>query len=200
MMKEHDAMSETRFVVRAITSSDAAALDRFHRALSSDSVRLRWFTAHPRLTEAEIRRFTTVDHHSREALVATVGGEIVGIGRFDRLGGTTDAEVAFVVADDWHDHGVATELLGRLRERAREEGITRLIAETLAENGPMLAVFGHSGRPSERSYDHGVVHLVMPVDDAGPGSAGQSPEQAAGSAGTLHVSTEPPSGGDRSSE
>ncbi len=75
------------------------------------------------------------------------------------------------------------------------EGITRFVAETLAENTPMLTVFGHSGRLSERTFDHGVVHLVMPLDDGAQDSAGEI-----GSAGTLHVMIEPPSGGDRSSE
>jgi GNAT superfamily N-acetyltransferase len=199
-VEDPGVITDPRFVVRPITPSDGSALERFHRALSYDSVRLRWFTAHPRLTEDELRRFTTVDHHRREALVATVGDDIVAVGRFDRIGETADAEVAFVVADGWHDHGIATELLGRLSERAREEGITRFVADTLAENGPMLTVFGHLGHPLERSFDHGVVHLVMPVDDGDRESAGQASGEEGGSAGTLHVRAEPPSGSDRSSE
>lgn len=52
---------------------------------------------------------------NREALVALDGANIVAIGRYDRLPGTDDAEVAFVVADSWQGDGAGAELLKRLR-------------------------------------------------------------------------------------
>ena len=63
------------------------------------AIRRRYFSAHPRLSEFELERFTTVDHHDREALVAVVDGEIIGVARYERTMAPTDAEVAFVIAD-----------------------------------------------------------------------------------------------------
>jgi RimJ/RimL family protein N-acetyltransferase len=185
-------------VIRPIEPDDAPALERFHNGLSRESVRRRFFTAHPRLSPAELERFTSVDHHRREALVATEADEIVAVGRYERLGESTDAEVAFVVADGWHDHGLATELLHRLEARAAEEGITRLVAETLAENAPMLAVFAHSGRETERTFDHGVVYVVMRVISPEP-RADQETESV-GTDGTVQLNTEPPLAPRRNSE
>jgi RimJ/RimL family protein N-acetyltransferase len=181
-------------VVRPIGPGDAAALERFHLGLSRESVHRRFFSAHPRLSTRELERFTTVDHSRREALVVTVGEDIVGVGRFDRLEDTDDAEVAFVVADEWHEHGIATELLRRLRIRAREEGIARFVAETMAENRPMLDVFAHGGPVSERTVDHGIVYLTMPLDELD-----QSGRANEASAGTRQLSSEPPPDDDRSS-
>ena len=67
--------------VRPIATSDAAALIAFHSRLSPDAVYFRFFAAHPRLTDAEVARFTTVDHVDRVALVAELGEEMVGVAR-----------------------------------------------------------------------------------------------------------------------
>lgn len=54
------------------------------------------------------------------------------------------AEVAFVVADEFQGNGIASDLLGRLADLARSRSITRFVAETLAENRAMQAVFRKS--------------------------------------------------------
>ena len=87
-------------------ADDAASLLRFHHTLSPETTHLRFFAVHPELSEAELHRFTNVDHRDREAIVATVADEIVGVARFDRLEVSTDAEVAFVVADSWQGRGL----------------------------------------------------------------------------------------------
>src|SRR5579864_7994271 len=54
--------------IRPIRPDDADGLVAFHARLSPESQRLRFFTPHPRLSAAEVRRFTQVDHSDREAL------------------------------------------------------------------------------------------------------------------------------------
>ena len=147
--------------VRPIEPADATRLVRFHDALSFEAIRRRFFGAHPHLNAREVERFTTVDHHDREALVALVGDEIVGVGRYERLGRTFDAEVAFVVADRWQGRGAAPILLRLLADRAREERLRRFVAETLEENHPMMKVFRRSGLALEASSAQGVVHVSM---------------------------------------
>jgi GNAT superfamily N-acetyltransferase len=122
---------------------------------------VRFFILHPHLTPNEVERFTHVDHHDREALVVLDRGHIVAVGRFDRLPGTDDAEVAFVVADEWQGHRVGAYLLEQLARRARAEGITRFVAEMLTENHRMRQVFGRSGLLVESVTGAGVVHVVL---------------------------------------
>ena len=59
--------------VRPISPDDADRLRAFHEGLSPTSIHYRFFSPHPRLTDAEVERFTVVDHHDRVALVATLG-------------------------------------------------------------------------------------------------------------------------------
>ena len=151
----------TVIAVQPIAETDAADLDRFHGSLSPETTRLRFFSPHPRLSEAELTRFTSVDHHDREALVMRAAGEIIAVGRYDRQAGSPEAEVAFVVRDDQQGHGAATILLRHLAARARSEGITHFVADTLAENRRMVEVFEHTGWVTSTQYDAGVLRLVM---------------------------------------
>jgi GNAT superfamily N-acetyltransferase len=152
-----------RYRVRAIRPDDAARLVEFHRGLSAHSVYLRFFSVHPTLSDAEVARFTTVDGVNRLALVAAVDDRLIAVGRFDREPGSSEAEVAFVVADDYQHHGIGSLLLDELVLAARTRGVQVFRAETLTENRPMLDVFHHSGYPVSASIDGGVVSLRFPI-------------------------------------
>jgi GNAT superfamily N-acetyltransferase len=147
--------------VRTISTSDEERLVRFHESLSAETTRMRFFSVHPHLSNLETARFTDVDHYDREAWVALVGDDIIGVGRYERLANREDAEVAFVVADRWQGLGVGPILLNRLTDCARAVGIRRLVAETLAENHHMLDMFAHAGLPITRSMLRGVVTVTM---------------------------------------
>lgn len=142
-------------------AEDHERLVRFHHTLSPETTHLRFFAVHPELSSTELHRFTHVDHLDREAIVATAEDEIVGVARFDRLDDRRDAEVAFVVADSWQGRGLGTVLFQALAQRAREVGIARFVADTLAYNRRVQAVFRHAGLPMTSGFSHGVVHAVI---------------------------------------
>lgn len=144
-----------------IQPSDEDRLHEFHHRLSPETIRRRFLYVHPELSPAELRRFTHVDHVDREAIVAVADGEIVAVARFDRSDSGLDAEVAFVVADSWQGRGLGTALLSRLAARARDVGITRLIAATLPDNEPMLSVFRHAGLPITECSGEGVIEVTI---------------------------------------
>lgn len=144
-----------------MTATDSARLVRFHHTLSNETTYSRFFFFHAELTADELERFTHVDHLDREALVAVAGGEIVAVARFDRLEDAMEAEVAFVVADSWQGRGVGSLLFDRLAHLARTVGISRFVADTLAYNRRMLAVFRHADLPITERVEDGVVHLTL---------------------------------------
>jgi RimJ/RimL family protein N-acetyltransferase len=165
----------TTIAVRSIQPSDGPRLIRFHATLSFESIRTRFFGVHPFLSASETERFTTVDHRDREALIALVDDEIIGVGRYDRLASGVDAEVAFVVSDRWQRRGLAPILLELLAVRARDAGISTFVAETLADNLAMVKVFRHSGLTTTTTWASGEVHVTMqlgppPGGGAVPGS------------------------------
>ena len=162
---ERDVVTEDglRYRVRPIRPDDASRLVAFHGKLSTRSVYLRFFTVHPTLSETEVRRFTTVDYVDRLALVAMVEDRLIAVARYDRAPGATEAEVAFVVADDYQHHGIGSTLLDDLADAARARGVTAFRADTLAENHAMLDVFRHTGFPVSARTEYGTVTLRFPI-------------------------------------
>jgi RimJ/RimL family protein N-acetyltransferase len=155
------ALDAPTVAIRAMRADDADALVRFHAGLSPDTVYLWFFSVHPELSDAEVDRFTHVDHRDREALVAVADGEIVGVARLDRCATETEAEVAFVIADAWQGKGLGTRLFHALAARGRELGVQRFVAETLPQNRRMLALFSHAGLPVSTSMACGVVTVSL---------------------------------------
>jgi GNAT superfamily N-acetyltransferase len=161
-----------RLDMRPIRPDDAPRLVAFHELLSPRSVYRRFLFVHPRLSAAEVERFTTVDYLDRLALVVEDGGRLVAVGRYERLPGTTEAEIAFVVTDDYQHHGIATLLLDRLADAAWGSGVSTFVAYTLAENRDMLDVFLNSGFAVTTGVEDGTTTVRFPIEpDAAYGAA-----------------------------
>jgi GNAT superfamily N-acetyltransferase len=71
-----------------------------------------------------------------------VDGKVRGAAELRRLGDTwgDEAEAAFSVERPYQDHGVGTDLMGRVVRAARNRNIHRLYMSCLAENGRMQAI------------------------------------------------------------
>lgn len=169
---EFDALlaDGTTVHVRPIRPADGDALRRLHGRLSAQTVYRRFFSFHTTLTDAEVVRFTTVDYVDRFAFAAVRGDELVSVARYDRTGPDI-AEVAFVVQDADQGRGIGTLLLEHLAAVARERGIRRFTASTLADNAPMLGVFRDAGYVVQRRLDHGVVDLEFAIDETAESQA-----------------------------
>ena len=150
--------------LRPIRPADADAVQAFHTGQSQNSIYMRFFAFKARLSSKELRRFTEVDHKDRAAFVITIGGEIIGIGRYDRLDDPEEAEVAFNIADAHQGRGLGSILLEHLAAAAHENGIRRFSAEVLPENRKMLMVFSDAGYDVKRHFDDGVVSLEFDID------------------------------------
>ncbi len=152
-----------RIHVRPIRPGDEVGLVVFHRGLSDRSVYRRFFFIHPVLSAPEIEHFTHVDYMDRLALVAECHDRIVAVGRYERTPATSEAEVAFVVSDEYQHHGIGTVLLEQLVDAALCRGITVFTAQTLAENHAMLAVFRKSGFPVTTATESETVSVRFPI-------------------------------------
>jgi RimJ/RimL family protein N-acetyltransferase len=153
-----------RLDLRPIRPDDAGALVAFHGRLSPVSVYRRFFAFHPTLSAAEVERFTRVDYGERLALVAHRNGQLIAVARYDQVPETSEAEVAFVVADAEQHQGIATLLLEQLADAAWLRGITTFTAQTLADNRDMLDVFRDSGFAVHCTLDHGIALIRFSIE------------------------------------
>ena len=133
--------------LRPIDSRDRDAFCAWFGRLSDESRRKRFLGPKPKLSARELTYLTEVDHVNHTALVAVdASGTLIGEARYatDRPGERT-ADFAVTVADDWQGRGVGTRLAARLIEAARANGMTRLTAVTLWENGAAIALLHRLG-------------------------------------------------------
>jgi len=158
--------------IRPISPDDKQALlDGFER-LSDESRYRRFLSPHDKLSDAELRYFTNVDHHDHEALVAIdpASREGVGVARYIRSPSDPhSAELAVAVLDDWQRQGVGTRLATALADRAREEGITTLTGLVLADNELMLNLAREIGDARVVHRERGTVEIAIELPDQGPG-------------------------------
>ncbi len=135
--------SGTPVTIRPIRPEDEGMMAKFHQALSELSVKHRYCamlnldarTAHERLT-----RVCFTDYDREIALVAerkdakTGEHEILGVGQLSKLPGTSEAEFALVVSDQWQGQRLGTRLLNLILEIARAEKCRRVLGHILPGN------------------------------------------------------------------
>ncbi|WP_147106904.1 bifunctional GNAT family N-acetyltransferase/acetate--CoA ligase family protein [Nesterenkonia populi] len=155
--------------LRPVWPEDASRLQRMHAAQSESSRYLRYFSYKAKLSDAELDRFTDVDHADRVCLVVIVTdrsgeSEIIGVGGYDRIDGTEEAEVAFYIADAHQGRGLGSILLEHLAAAGRERGLARFSAEVLPANRKMLSVFHEAGYELTRSFEEDVIMVSFSID------------------------------------
>ena len=129
---------------------------------SDESIYLRFFAPIRELSDRDVYRFTHVDNVDRVALVMTVRGAIIGIGRWDRID-RRSAEVAFNISDHYQGKGIGSVLLEHLAAIAQELGVEQFTAEVLPQNRRMLNVFKEAGYAVHHHFEDGVVEVPFDI-------------------------------------
>jgi len=129
-----DLKDDTAVAIRPIDVSDAFRLRRMFARLSPETVYHRFFAPIPQPRDAMLNHLAGVDHDRREALVATVGNEVVGVARYEGRPDSDEAEVAVTVEDAWQRRGLGTQLLARLARLGAQRGLHAFTAVVMGEN------------------------------------------------------------------
>ncbi|HET7051671.1 MAG TPA: GNAT family N-acetyltransferase [Solirubrobacteraceae bacterium] len=163
--------AKTELEIRPIDPADKAALASAVEQSSDEAVYRRFLNPHGRLTAAELRYLTEVDHHDHEALLAIDpgSGKSVGVARYIRDHERPDrAEIAIAVLEPWQSRGVGKTLLGHLADRARDEGITEFTGLMLSDNTRMRRLLANLGTPRLLNSGAGAIELVVDLDPVHP--------------------------------
>ncbi|GAA1770500.1 bifunctional GNAT family N-acetyltransferase/acetate--CoA ligase family protein [Nocardioides hankookensis] len=149
--------------IRPIRVEDREVFVEFYARVSDQSKYYRFFSPMPRLSERDVDRFTHVDNVDRVALVLTLQGQIIAVGRYDVIK-PGEAEVAFLVEDSHQGRGIGQLLLEHLSQAGRERGVERFVAEVLPDNTRMIQTFRDAGYRVASEYDEGVLQLEFSID------------------------------------
>jgi acetyltransferase len=156
----------TPVTVRPIRPEDEPLIAQFHTTLSDESVYFRYFhymNLNQRVSHERLTRICFNDYDRQMALVASVGGAILGVARFTRLRATTSAEFAMVVSDRCQRRGLGELLLRQLVDVARREGLEALTGDILPDNRPMIGLVRKVGFSAEEDRSEGTVKIYLPL-------------------------------------
>ncbi|ANV84667.1 acetyl CoA synthetase subunit alpha [Picosynechococcus sp. PCC 7003] len=171
--KPWTSSDEREFMIRPIRPEDEPMLVQFHKTLSEQSVYFRYFhlvTLQSRVAHERLTRLCFIDYDREMALVAeytdpdTQVTEVYAIARLSQLHGTSEGEFAMIVSDPIQRQGLGTELLRRLVEIGRNEGLTAITADILSENKGMQRVAEKAGFTLKRQ-NFEVVKATLDLTD-----------------------------------
>lgn len=135
--------------------------------LSADTIHRRFFTGMPTLSGPLLHQLVSVDHDAHEAVVITVGEEIVGLASYHRHpDDPSTADVAILVEDGWQHHGIGVRLMRHLTALASERGVDQFHADVLAENRSAIALIKRLSRGIRAQFDAGTLVYDLPIDRA----------------------------------
>jgi acyl-CoA hydrolase/GNAT superfamily N-acetyltransferase len=157
-----------KVLVRPVRITDEPRLRDLFYSLSEDTVYRRWLTVLKRLPRDELVREVDVDYDARMTLVVETRPddrepELVAVGRYETDPAERNAEVAFVVRDDWQGRGLGTALLRQMVEIAGDHGVAALTADVLATNDAMLRVFHECGLEVVSTLEGTTYRLRVPI-------------------------------------
>ncbi|SPL98849.1 Protein acetyltransferase [[Actinomadura] parvosata subsp. kistnae] len=148
--------------VRPLRPGDRAALHELVDRSSERSAYLRFFTGGRNTAHAYMDRVTS-DKYRGHALVAVMHERLVAVAEYIPMDDDR-ADLAILIDDAVHGHGLGTLLLEHVALDAAGHGVRELVAEVLAENRPMIRVLHDLGLPVGQRFEDGTLHVAITAE------------------------------------
>lgn len=141
-------------LIRPILPEDEPNVVSFHKELSENTVRQRYFeflSLDERASHERLVRICFNDYDREVALVAEItdpetnNNRIIGIARLSRIPNGKDAQLTLTISDSFHNQGLGTELIKQLIRIAKTEQMEIIFANILSENHEMLKILKKLG-------------------------------------------------------
>jgi ribosomal protein S18 acetylase RimI-like enzyme len=135
--------------------------------LDEKDMQARFFGIRKNFFREDMEGMFQVDYIKNLSIVAVTGEvgfeKIIGLGEYTLEQGTV-AEIAFSTSRQWQHRGIATILLEKITEAARENGFTGLIAYTHSNNAGMIKLFNKLPYKVETILEGGLLVLKCHFD------------------------------------
>jgi len=139
----------TSVLIRAIQGTDEGLERAFIERLSPQSRRYRFLGTIKTPSAALLRQFTHPELARGVAYIAIIGEgsgrREIGVCRYSASPDGLSCECAVCVSDEWQGKGLATTLMHRLIETARDRGIERMYSIDANDNQDMRELAEHLG-------------------------------------------------------
>jgi RimJ/RimL family protein N-acetyltransferase len=143
-MEETRVYDGQQVVFRPAKPVDARLIQEHFYSMDEKDVQTRFFSIRRNFYREEMDRMAQVDYIKNLVIVAATGEvgfeKIVGLGVYAHENSAV-AEVAFSTSKEWQGKGIASIILNKLVEAARENGFLSLVATVLPTNTAMIKLF-----------------------------------------------------------
>jgi len=131
--------------------------------LDKESVVARFFHQKTSFFRDDVEDMFQVDYIKNMTIVAITGdfgfGKIIGVGMYALEQNRNVAEIAFSVSKEFQGKGIASIILQKLVDAARENGISGLVAYTAPTNKGMIKLFKKIPYQVTTSFDEDMLML-----------------------------------------
>ena len=119
-----------------------------------------------RIEHERLSRISFIDYDREMALVAEIEGrrgtnEIIAAGRLIKLYGGEEAEFTVLVSDAYQGYGLGSEMLRRLVDIGKKEGVKHIYGNILGDNTNMLRVTERLGFKLAAQQKEGVMRVEL---------------------------------------
>ncbi len=160
--------------VRVIKPTDEQMIRDLFYNLSEEAVYFRYFSPRRAMPHANLVQYVNLSEDAGLSIVVTHGPRenrrIIGEARYMVDAQKEFGEVAFMVDEAFHGHGIGTFLLDYLIEIAKEQGLNGFTADVLVSNQPMLKMFTRMPYAVRKSVSEGAYSIRFRFDE--PRAAG----------------------------
>jgi len=148
-------------LVRPIKPEDEHLYDRFFANVTSNDMRLRFFSPLRGLSHKHLARLTQIDYAREIAFVAlSTSGDLIGVCRYIADPDYTRGEFGVLVRSDLKGRGLGSALMRHLIAYAAAEGLSELHGSVLAENTAMLQLCREQGFEIATAEDEPSLRIV----------------------------------------
>ncbi len=157
--------------IRPIRAEDEPALVKFHETLSDRTVYMRYLQPmllSDRVAHERLARIAHSDYNREITLIAeqvvdpaTSTYAILGVGRLSKIHGSNEARFTLLVNDQYQGKGVGKELIRRIIEVGKSEGLDRIEALIAPDNQVMQSLCQKLGFELKPLADNSMVVAEM---------------------------------------
>jgi len=156
--------------VRPIRAEDAHLITTFHRQLSEESIRFRYFHNKSNLTQRDLSILSHINYDRQMAFIAEHlsedgSKEMLGVVRVWNDPDNIRTEFSVIIRDDLQGLGIGSLLMNKMIAYCTNIGTLEMIGKIMVDNHPMRALMKHLGFKSRYNMEEQVIDAVLRLNE-----------------------------------
>lgn len=156
--------------VRPIRAEDAPLITTFHRQLSEESIRFRYFHNKTNLTQRDLSILSHINYDRQMAFIAEHqldddSQEMLGVVRVWNDPDNIRTEFSIIIRDDLQGLGIGSLLMKKMINYCTAIGTLEMIGKIMPDNHPMRALMKHLGFTCRYNMEEQVIDAVLRLNE-----------------------------------